>query len=230
MISIIIPAHNCYGLLDETLDAVSKLADIESGDEIIIVDDKSDNPKKIELIAKKYNSIYLAINKSTNFNRSSAINKGVSFSSNSWVLELDQDKMPVSSDYLSKLKKYINNNDSEKNVFFGHTLNHFPFAIKEKYINKFNLATFNAVVGGNVCYNKKFFNYAGSYDAAFDGDKGFQDFDLFYRMQCQSAQFIYLPTMLTNHLDFHKKNNSIYKRNMKRFLNKHKFIPEVDSL
>ncbi|WKZ26460.1 MAG: glycosyltransferase family A protein [Candidatus Paceibacterota bacterium] len=226
MFSIIIPVHNSLKILSENLKNIC--SQIEASDEIIVVDDKSDNAIEIKELAYSYNAKYYYINPHSTYNRCLAINTGVKNASNKWIVELDQDKIPNSNDYFKAIREEISKNDDYKIVRFGHTTNHFPIEIKLKYIDKNNKATFNAIVGGNTCYSKQLFNEVGGYDTKFDGNKGFQDFDLFYRFQKHGAKLCYIKSMLADHVDSHQKTNQMYKKNMSRFFNKHGFYPEVD--
>lgn len=226
MLSVVIPVHNSIQVIETNLNNI--LSKTTPDDEVIIVDDKSENSKEIHKLAFKYEVRYLYIEPETSYNRCLAINEGVENSKYSWIVELDQDKIPITREYFSNLKKHILANYDYKIVRFGHTQNHFPLEIKLKYIDHNGVAKFNAIVGGNVCYSKRFFNEVGGYDTAFDGNRGFQDFDLFYRMQSSGGKLLYLKEMLADHIDSHIKSNSMYKTNMERFFTKHGFYPEVD--
>lgn len=226
MISIIMPVHNSLRVIETNLKNILPRIDLD--DEIIVVDDKSNNPQKVRRLVSKFGARYFYINLKTNFNRGSAINKGASKSKNLWILELDQDKTPVKKDYFDNLQHNILAINNYRAVIFGHTKNHFPFKIKQKYISNTGKAKFNAAVGGNVCYSRRFFNEVRGYDTDFDGNKGFQDFDLFYRMQSNGGKLFYFKNMTTDHIDSHVKSHSIYKVNMDKFFAKHGFYPEVD--
>lgn len=226
MLSIVIPVHNSISIIEINLRNIVKRT--SQSDEIILIDDKSDNQEQVQNLALRYNVKYLRIDPRTNYNRCLAINTGMKMAKNSWVVELDQDKTPVTNSFFNSLKQDINSNNNYKVVRFGHVKHHFPFAIKKKFIDKDNKAKFNAIVGGNVCYSKKFFSEIGGYDTSYDGNKGFQDFDLFYRMQINGGVLLYAKYMLADHIDSHVKTNSMYKTNMDRFFEKHGFYPEVD--
>lgn len=226
MLSVIIPVHNSPSTIETNLNNIASR--ITQFDEIILVDDKSDNPKQIQDLALNYDARYLRINPKTNYNRCLAINTGIGEAKNSWIVELDQDKTPITNYFFDSLKRDISSDVNYKIVRFGHTKNHFPFAIKKKFIDQNNEAKFNAIAGGNVCYSKKFFSEIGGYDINYDGHKGFQDFDLFYRMQTEGGILLYVKYMLADHIDSHFKTNSMYKTNMDRFFTKHGFYPEVD--
>ena len=225
MLSIIIPVHNAVDIVLKNLENL--VPQLSEQDEIIVVDDKSHSPELMAGALEKYPVQFLQLKKTTSYNRGSAINLGVKNSKNSWIIELDQDKTPANMGYVESVSKRCLTSELST-VWFGHTLNHFSFEIKKKYIDKAGIATFNAVVGGNTCYHKSLFHQVQGYDSAYDGSKGFQDFDLYYRMQTTGCRFQYLESMLTNHIDSHEVTFETYKKNINRFYQRHGFLPEYN--
>ena len=106
-ISIIIPTYNRKSFLIHAIDSV--LNQTYQNLELIIIDDGSSD-KSVEYIKKKYSNI--KIYKQSNKGVSSARNKGIKLSSNSWLAFLDSDdrwhpkKLEKQISYLIKNTKY----------------------------------------------------------------------------------------------------------------------------
>lgn len=170
-ISFVIPAYNCAGTIEESVESIIN-GNFSNGDEIIIVNDYStDNTTKILNRLKEKYKVICVIYNSENKGCPASRNIGISVAKNDLIFNLDSDNILVPGSII-KLKEYMLSKKADVAAFGA--LYYFQKDI-EKISHKWifpggimSLADFlagpvNPGPAGNFLYTKKSWEEVGKY-------------------------------------------------------------------
>lgn len=166
-LSVIIASKNEAQNLKTNL--ISILNQIHSGFEVIVVDDQStDNTFEIirDLQELYQNLNYISVDKTQKSSKKHALELGIDYAKNEYLVFTDADCKPISNEWLSELQKYF---FSENCIVLGYS----PYKIEKGNLNKlirfetyqtalnyFSLAKIGQAymgVGRNLAYTKTIF-------------------------------------------------------------------------
>lgn len=214
-ISFIIPAYNCENYIEEAILSIYE-TNYRSGDEIVVVNDKStDNTKNILLKIRSKIPIIIIENK-INLGCPASRNIGIKKANNDLIFNLDSDNI-LHPNTVESLKRCLIDNHSDiasfsTIYFFINNINNIThkwvFPYKTLILEDIFSSNYTPAASGNYLYKKALALKIGMYDTKYG--KGLHESWLFtIKALSQSAKMSILPK---NHYYHRYSHNSLFMR------------------
>ncbi|MEK7072347.1 MAG: glycosyltransferase family 2 protein [Patescibacteria group bacterium] len=210
-ISFVIPAYNSEDTLLEAVDSIFD-GNFEDGDEVIIVNDSSNDNTKIvaENILIKYKPFIKLINNEQNKGCPASRNVGISDSKNELIFNLDSDNILFPGS-IKKLKKELIEQNADVSSFQEyHYFKTNAKKITHKWICNTGILTLadflsgliNPGPGGNFLYKKEIWSKIGGY---WEYGKGLHEaWGYALKLLINGAKFIVVPNTFYFHRYSHQ--------------------------